>query len=346
MSRTNTLEILKLTYCGFSAKVAGTEKVVYCWKYAPIIGATTVPNFNSPSSPEQLRPDSHIRREVFVDFIKSPETRQLNRSWKGGVWGLNNFTVSSSTWFPGMYIGDTFECHLIHNGILRSQSIVPNSEHTAWTCNGIWNGQAYTFYMTDEPMPQKATDKLWMWGCANNPGKLRIKVLKRGNGPDVDCHGKNAPAAGEHLEPGQSNDAREQALFAINQEIGIPETTLSKCYFLPLGTYDSPGRDPRYWTYTTIQDDELVKFGFERYSSSEAHILYIETDGDVEPEETEQEDMEEIKLKWWESVYTIFESYSESDWMLEDHMRFIPDSTKRIELFSHLSPEEKSNYRF
>ena len=59
-----------------------------------------------------------------------------------------------------------------------------------------------------------------------------------------------------------------------------------------------------------------------------------------------QEDMEEIKSKWWESIYTIFESYSEADWMLEDHMRFIPDSTKRIELFSHLSPEEKSNYRF
>jgi hypothetical protein len=195
-------------------------------------------------------------------------------------------------------------------------------------------------------MPQKASDKLWMWGCKNNPDKLRIKVLKRGAGPDVDCHGKTAPTAGEHLEAHQSNDARELALFAINQEIGIPKETLAKCYFLPLGTYAARGRDPRYWVYSAFQDDELVTFGFERMSSTDAHILYIETDDDVEPEETEHEDTEEIRSKWWESVYTIFKSYSEEDWMLEDHMKFIPDSTQCIEMFSRLSPEEKANYKF
>jgi hypothetical protein len=346
MNSTNKLQVLKLTYCGFSAQVIGTEKVVYCWLFPPVLNTTKAPDFNSPSSSEELRPDSHIHKEVFVDFIKSPETRQVNGTWKGGVWGANNFTVSSTKWFPGMYIGDMFDCELTHVGILKSQAILSNSEKTAWTCNGMWNGQFYTFYMTDNLMPQKASDKLWMWGCKNNPRKLRIKVMKRCSGPDIDFHGKNAPTAGEHLEPDQSNDERELALFAINQEIGIPKTTLSKCYFLPLGTYDLPGRDPRYWSYSTIQDNIVVTFGLERPSSSEAHILYIETDDDVEPEETEQEDTEEIKKKWWESVYTIFKSYSESDWMLEDHMRFIPDSTNRIERFSRLSLEEKLQFKF
>lgn len=354
MSINNELEILKLTYCGFSAKIIGTNKVVYGWKYPPVIGTTQSPNLSSNSSVEDLKPDSHVAPEVFVDFIKSQQTRQANGSWKGGSWGINNFTITSTNWFPGMYVGDKVNYQIAYSGVSKYsqkpfdefQTIIPNSENTAWSCNAIWNNNSYPFYMTDNPMPQKATDKLWMWGCTKNPMNLRIKVLRRGSGPDVDCPNRIAPAAGEHLEPGQSDDARAQVLFAINQEIGIPQSTLSKCYLLNLGTYNNDGRDPRYWTYCAIQNDQIITFGIPRSSTSIAHILYIETEDDVEPEETEQEDKNEIKSKWWQSVYTIFDFHPESDWMLEDHMRFIPDSIDQIEKFRILEPEEKLKYKF
>ncbi len=354
MSALTELEILKLTYCGFSAKIVGTSNVVYGWKYPPTIGATSVPNLSSSSTSEELESDAHVERKVFVDFVKSQQTRQANGTWKGGSWGTNNFTATSTNWFPEMYVGDRIRYQIAYNGVCKyspkpfddSQTLIPNSEQTAWSCNGTWNGKTYAFYMTGNPMPQRATDKLWMWGCSKNPMNLRIKVLRRGSGPDVDCPNRIAPAAGEHLEPGQSDDTRAQVLFAINQEIGIPQSTLSKCYLLELGTYDKPGRDPRYWTYSAIQDGQVVTFGIPRESLSVAHILYIETDDDVEPEETEQEDKTEIKSKWWQSVYGVFDSHPESDWMLEDHMQFIPNSIDRIGKFVLLEPEEKSKFKF
>ncbi len=351
---TNTeFEILKLTYCGFSAKVVGKDKVVYCWRFPPANKITNVPNFETISSSEDLRPDSHVYSDVFSDFVKSNQIRQVNGSWKGGSWGTNNFTVTSSIWFSGMYVGDRFMCTHMHTGTVKystkpfesSQIIIPGSEKTSWSCNGTWNGVTYALYMTDDPMPQKATDKLWMWGTKNG-SNLRIKVLKRGTGPDVDCGGTIIPAAGEHLGPEQSDDAREQALFSFNEEIGIPSKTLSKCYLLDLGTYDSDGRDSRYWLYSVLQDGQNMTCGIKRKSSSIAHIVYIETDDDVEPEETEQEDKEEIKAKWWENVYNMIAKYPESKWMLEDHMKFIPDSIARIKKFRVLSPEEKANYKF
>jgi hypothetical protein len=349
---TNTkLEILKLTYCGFSAKIIGTNKVVYCWKFPPTVGATKIPNITTISSPYQLTPDSHIKRKTFIQFISSPSTRQPNGQWKGGSWGTNNFTITSATWFSEMYIGDQIEFNQIHQGIVKyspkpfdgSEIIISQTENCALSCNGYWNGKFYSFYMTDNIMPQKATDKLWMWG---NASSLKIKVMTRGSGPDVDFPNRIAPAAGEHLEPGQSDEARAQVLFAINQEIGIPESTLSQCYLLSLGTYEEPGRDPRYWKYSAIQDGEIVEFGIARESLSVAHILYIETADDVAPDETEQEDKKEIKAKRWENVYGIFDKYPESEWMLEDHMRFIPDSIKCIDKFKQLSLEEKAQLKF
>ena len=71
MSAPTELEILKLIYCGFSAKIVGTNKVVYGWKFPPTIGATRVPDLASISTAEELESDSHVNREVFVDFVKS-----------------------------------------------------------------------------------------------------------------------------------------------------------------------------------------------------------------------------------------------------------------------------------
>jgi hypothetical protein len=353
MSDINQLEILKLTYCGFSAKIIETNKVVYCWKFPPAVGTTQVPNLKVVSNSSDLVSDSHVRKETFEQFVKSNQTRQVNGLWKGGAWGINNFTVTSENWFPGMYVGNKIHVQLMHQGIVKhsqkpfdgTETIISNTENCALSCNGIWNEKPYAFYMTDNIMPQRATDKLWMWGNKSSLS-LRIKVMTRGSGADVDCPSRIAPTAGEHLEPGQSDEVRAQVLFAINQEIGIPESTLSQCYLLSLGTYADSGRDPRYWKYSAIQDGVIVEFGIARESLSVAHILYIETTDDVAPEETEQEDKKEIKAKRWENVNSIFQNYPESEWMLEDHMRFIPDSIKCIESFKQLSSEEKAKLKF
>ncbi len=354
MNPITRLEILKLTYCGFSAKIVETNKVVYCWKFPPTVGVTKIPNMSTISSPHQLTPDSHIRRDTFVQFVSSQSTRQSNGKWKGGAWGTNNFTVTSTSWFPGMYIGDVIECNQIHQGIVKyspkpfdgSETIIPNTEDCAFSCNGIWKGNLYAFYMTDNIMPQKATDKLWIWG-SKRMESLRIKILRRGSGPDVDFASKIAPAAGEHLEPGLPADRIAQAIWTITQEINIPKSTLSKCFLIPLGKYSDDGRDPRYWTYSTCQDGIQVEFGIPRQSSTEADILYIETEDDVTPPEEEAKpvDQMEISKKYWVGINDIFDVYPESDWMLEDHMRFIPDSINCIKAFRALSVDEKAQYK-
>jgi hypothetical protein len=349
MTDLNQLQILKLTYCGFSARVIGTNKVVYGARFPPVIRSTTIPVFTSSSTEEELRPDSHIDQDTFINFIQSNDTRQVNGKWKGGAWGINNFTCTSKVWFNNMYVGDVFPFQIVHNGVAKfspqpfdpSQQLI--SQDTALSCNGVWNNNTYAFYMTNEPMPQKASDKLWAWG---NNNQLNIKILRRGSGDNVDCPNRIIPAAGEHIEPGQSNEARAQALFAFNEEIGVPKTTLSKCYIIPLGTYNDEGRDPRYWSYSMRQNNEIVSCGIERESSSVAHVIYIETTDDIEPEETEQRDKVEIQSKWWEDIHTVLQSHDESEWMLEDHMKFVPDTIKAIKDFRLLSEDEKLQYKF
>ena len=349
MSEFKQLQVIKLTYSGFSAQVLGTDKVVYCSRFPPVIGSTSLPDFTSSSTEEELRPDSHINQNTFINFIQSNDTRQVDGRWKGGEWGINNFTVTAKVWFNEMYVGDVFSFEIMHNGVVKfspqpfqpEQQLISND--TALSCNGVWNNNTYAFYMTNQSMPQKATDKLWVWG---NNNQLKIKMLRRGSGDNVDCPNRIIPAAGEHLEPGQSDEARAQALFAFNEEIGVPATTLSKCYIIPLGIYDNNGRDPRYWTYSMMQDGEIVKGGIKRLSSSVAHVIYIETTDDIEPEETEQKDKVEIKSKWWENIHTVLQSHDESEWMLEDHMRFVPDTIKAIENFRSLSEDKKLQYKF
>ncbi len=349
MSSTFELSIIKITYCGFAAKVKGHNKVVYGAKF-PASSGTFCPNLTTSSTDSDLVPDT-VDRQTFIDFVNSQQTRQVNGHWKGGAWGTNNFTVTSKTWLPDLWIGDSLVVTKIKEGVIKfspnpfteSQEIIKSSETTCWSCNAEWNGNSYAVYLTDNPMPQNACDKLFIWG---SPKHLKIKVLLRGSGPNVDSPNRIIPGAGEHVEPGQDDSKRAQAIFAINQELGIPESTLSKCYLIPMGTYSSPGRDPRYWSYTMKQNDQVIKCGIERASSTFAQIVFIETTDFVEPAEQEQEDKVEIKNKWWEDLESILSAHTEDEWMLEDHMKFIPDAIKKIEEFRKLSDQEKQNFKF
>ena len=349
---TFNITISQITYCGFSAVIPSINKVIFGYKYPPHSG-TVKPDFDTIDRVPKY--DNHVKRETFIDFIRDNSTRQANGLWKGGEYGDNNFTVTSENWFPGLYIGDTMQVTIIKDGIIKfmpntfnldpnqDQPIIPGTESKAISCVGTWNASNYNFYITDNIMPQDASDKIFIW---SSPKKTMMKFMRRGVGKNVDSPKRIIPCAGEHVQPEQSQDDREQSLITLNQEIGVPLSTLSKCYIIPLGQYADPGRDPRYWTYCAVQDNEIIEFGFERPSRTKAHIIYIETDDEVEPVEIDPEDMEEINSKWWENIYTVLSTHSEDEWMLYDHMRFVPDSIQKLEWFKQLTMQDKETFRF
>jgi ADP-ribose pyrophosphatase YjhB (NUDIX family) len=143
--------------------------------------------------------------------------------------------------------------------------------------------------------------------------------------------GRIVPGAGEHMEPGKDINVKKGVLRTIKEELGIPKTTLTQCYLLPLGRYDDQGRDPRYHTY------DCNKWGLVRGSETNAHILYIKSDTDNEPTEIDPEDTVEINKKWWAPLDSVLTDYNIDRWMIADHRKFIPDTISMISSFNQLS---------
>jgi len=350
------LIVNKLMYCGFSACISETNKVVYCVKYAPKSG-TICPILETEST--NLDSDTHITKEEFINFINSDITRQVNGKHKGGKWGTNNFTVTSDDWFPGLYVGDSIEVTFTKIGLIPnkfpcpfkdSDNIIIGSEGLTWSCNAIWNNQEYHFYMTDNPMPQVATDTFFMnyvkpkninkYFCCcltskNKKNKIYTKVLRRGLDPkNVDSPGREMPCLGEHLEPGQSDESRQQVIFTVNEELGIHKKTLSKCYLLELGVYNKPGRDGRYSKYCIEKNGKHVEFGVERNSSSTVRILLIISEIlDMDDQDVLPDDTNEINSKRWVDVNKVLTDYDEDNWMLTEHLQMLKDAVPVIEKF-------------
>lgn len=348
------LAITNLMYCGFSAQISGINKVVYCVKYGPKSG-TVSPILDSVSteldtSSTELDTGSHITKEEFVDFINNDVTRQVNGKHKGGKWGTNNFTVSSDDWFPGLYVGDTIQVTFSKVGLIsnkfdsnrhpvpfkESDNIIDGSEGLAWSCNAMWNDQEYHFYMTDNVMPQVATDTFFInYVKQQSKDKVYTKVLRRGLDPkNVDSPGREMPCLGEHLEPGQSDEARDQVMFTVNEELGIHKKTLSKCYLLELGVYNKPGRDGRYSKYCIEKDGKHVEFGIDRDSSSTVRILLIISEIlDMDDQDVLPDDTNEINSKRWVDVNKVLTDYNEDNWMLTEHLEMLKDAVPVIENF-------------
>jgi hypothetical protein len=337
-------EVTKIIYCGFVARIINTNKVLYFAKFPPA-QSTCSPNLSVESSDEEIKSDI-VTKKTMINFINSTDIYQIDGSWKGGKWGSNNFTITSNTWLPQLWIGDKFILNKIKNGIIKfkpehfndNDIIIENTENSAWSCNITWYNRIYSVYVTDQVMEQHATDTLFCWSQKENLDELKIKLAQRNYGPNVDCPGKIIPCAGEHIQPEQPKNIRELALIAINEEIGLPKKTISECYLIPLGIYDDDGRDPRYWTYSMLQNKKIITCGVERKSTAVASILYIESD--TMPTEISYTDKEEIKKKWW-SKYNSLSNYSEELWMLKSHFEFFNDLKPTIRKFKLLKNEEK-----
>jgi len=341
-----TGKVNNLSYCALSAVTFG-EKVLYVQKFPPA-GGTIAPNFQKLSSAEELAFDS-VDKNTFLNFWLSDSSFQSNGSWKGGRWGKSNLPTTDSTWLTNVFIGDTVTITVVKNGIIKfnggkcftdEMPIIPGSENTVWSCNINFNGNHYGAYLTDNIMPQKANDVLFVW--ENKSGQQFIKLLTRGHSEHVDMPRRMMPGAGEHMEPGKDVRVKAGVLRAINEEIGIPESTLTDCYLLNLGTYSSEGRDPRYWLYHT----EIATFGMKRGSETNGYVIYLKSDTDTAPHEVAPQDTEEVNTKWWAPLGSVLIDYPDERWMMLDHKKFIPDTIKVIEAFKKLSPEEQATVKF
>ena len=166
-----------------------------------------------------------------------------------------------------------------------------------------------------------------------------IKVLRRGTGPNVDMPKKIIPGAGEHVEPKDVKNGKfeikENAIRAVREEIGMSDEDLVNSYLIPLGSYSTLGRDPRYWKFCTVTNNgEIKEFGIERESLTTAYVLYLTSEH--EPEEIDHHDTEEIIGKFWLPLNSVLKIKTE-EWMIFDHRRLIIDAIKMLSKFDKLS---------
>lgn len=333
--------IIKIVYCGVIAKIKNTNKRVFLWRFPPAKG-TNVPNMNTENTEDELKPDI-ITKDNFINFILSNETTQINGKWKGGSFCHNNFCVISDVWLSGLWIGDEISVNVIQEGILKNDNLIPNTENMALTCLVNWKDKDYIVFVTDDIMPQIATDTIFIWA---GPNFTLIKMLLRGNNTTIDFPNKIIPSAGEHVQPEHNTSTKEYIRFGLNEEIGVPLETLSTSFVLPCGIFDDIGRDSRYSTWFCEQDGDIIEFGIERYSVAHLNIVLVYTEDNVEPKETEPNDQNEIKTKWWHDINKILIDYPEELWMCQDHRTFIQPVIDKIDWFRKLSVNDKMAYLY
>ena len=329
------LEITKVLYCGFQGRI--NNIIVYGWRFPPTINSTFEPDLNRTFN-EGDGPDTHLKKETLIKHWLSEYYVTSEGPKYKGAFGKNNCMTISEVWLSGCFIGDKIKILATKRGIIKNDAVLSGSENTAWTCNVAWNDQIYCVYLTSNIFNPIMKDTLFIW---DNGLQTKIKMLQRGEGPDVDMPLKKIFGPGEHLEPGQSSDAREQVLISNKEELGLSKETIMRCYHLPLGRYDTTNRDPRYRRMCDIQDGVIIEFGEERNAVSNASIILLKTDPTEEVVVGNHTDTTEIRKKWWEDMHGILDRYSETDLMLEDHRKFIPDAIQKISEFNSFDEYRK-----
>jgi hypothetical protein len=330
----------------------GNDKVIYIHKFPPSTNTTNKPNMSKISLPSELIPDTKLKKDTLINFWNDKSLYQANQDWKGGEWGSNNLSTTDNTFCSGIFIGDKAKIKIIKHGIIPyntrkskpfelDDSIIDCSYDNAWSCNiTIYNTNiTYSCYICEQALPQSAIDVLFIW--ENSLKKKYVKILRRGNShPNVDMPALMMPGAGEHREPGNNISFKSDILRAVKEEIGIDNSTLSECYLVPVGTFNDDKRDPRYWTFTSKQDDEIITFGIERKSSTDVYILYIQTNVDDEPKEIDYEDNIEVNKKYWINLDNSILSNKEL-WMIPEHSKYFIHAKYILDNFDLMPTEYK-----
>ncbi len=351
------LIVLDIGYNILECGIVGTDKVIYVHKFPPALNTTTKPKITETQTNYEHQINRELRKETVINFWKNTNLYQANGDWKGGEWGSNNLPTTSTNFCTDVFIGDKLSITNIKDGIIpypkrlskpfeESDEIIPGSEDFAWSANitSINSNLSYSCYVCDKPMPQSAIDVLFVW--ENSLQHQYVKILKRGSShPNVDMPELEMPGAGEHREPGNKICFKADVLAAIEQEMGISKSTLSKSYLIPVGKFNDKKRDPRYWSYSVNQDDKMFTFGPERESETNVYVMYIKTDSNEEPEEIENSDKIEVGGKYWVKLSNPILSNKEL-WMIPEHSTYFTHTNDVLKSFNNMRKEEKESYKF
>ena len=276
---------------------------MYANRYPPSNDTTRSPS-KYRLTPRMIRRAKILSRETVINFW-----RGLGRNTHKRRWGLENLATTSTQWLSGAYYGDKIEFSAFCEGIIPlrtpfdpNASITTGSENWAVTALANFEGQteSYRVYLTSNPMPQVAVDVVLV---VRVNGRLQVKILRRGNNElTVDNPSTFMSGAGEHVETfSGSVGLKEQAFDALQQETGISKEDFDRAEIYVIGKYNSPGRDPRYWTYNAIDEEtgEPIEFGYERDSSTTLMLVFIDSDTGNEPTKTEPSDKVEVADSFW-----------------------------------------------
>ena len=350
--------IIGISYAAFKVLLEredNNKKVVYVHRFPPSDN-TVCPIFSSFSNEKECEVEN-ISLDEGESFWSDQSQYQVNGSFKGGSWGLDNYLPTSS-WMKHAFIGDRVIFDFVENGILKfdfsgkpfqkDTVLLENTMNTSWSCNiiNVKNGHTYASYVMDYYMPQYANDVLFIWNNPSN-GQKFVKVLKRGDKPTVDMQNKLMPGAGEHLEAGERLKFKSTVMRAFSEELGLDSEVLPECYLIDLGQYDDLGRDPRYWTYTLIGKDGIEKtFGSQRYSCTHGYVLYY--NGEAPKLQEALDNIEVVELgpleKRWVDLETI--DVSGDEWMLLDHAKIVNKAKEVLPVFDVLLLNEKECFKF
>jgi hypothetical protein len=365
-SKVNRLgyNVIEVVSSVINAETQLNEQRVYCIHFfPPADNSTREPQYNSVK-PIPIS-DSHIRKETFINFWLSQDEYQANGNYKGGQWGSENLPTLNSKWMTGVYIDDIIIIEHVTNGTIPfnkrfglqfqlddTNSVISNSELSCWSCNLHYNGKIYSGYVCDGPMPQKALDV--MIACINNSMDIFITILTRGlpksnlDIPSLPNKPKYMPGGGEHKEPGKDLKIKSGVRRCMKDECGFDPNELTNSYLLSVGKFNERGRDPRYDTYSYIQDGEIVNFGIERESETELFVFLLKSDSEKLPKHMPHLDEIEIGSKAWKLIDDPEFSKPENKnmWMIPEHGTYLPIAKQRILDFMALTPDEKNQFLF
>jgi len=333
-----TGRILRFGYCAFSVKINFPglgDKVLFLQKYSPFYkpedpDQTSKPLIeNTSKNPVNLTPDE---KDVTVDDYK--------QFWKEKKLSDTNLPIFDMN----LNLGDIVTITHIGDGLkTKAGKIIPETENYAWIVNVTApNGKTSNMFLTNDIMPQKALDIIVAWNNRNAPEK-GVRYFVNARGPTTEIPNVYATSAGEHLEPGDyinrvtKFDPNNAVWRAIREELTRnPELiffddndnlkTDTNVYVIKTKTYDSPGRDFRYVMFNL----NGKQFGFDRVSSSECYLVYVDTD--VEPDklkEGEDTDETDAKHKLLIGIDEI-EKMEDAKFMFPEHKTMFMDASNKL----------------
>jgi hypothetical protein len=338
-------------------------RVYYIHYFPPADNSTKEPQYDSIKSINSN--DSRVRKETFIDFWLSQNEYQTNGNYKGGQWGPDNLPTLNPKWMTGVYVGDTLTIEHIANGIIPfnrrfgsafqlddANLIIPNSEKSCWSCNLHYNEKIYSGYVCNDPMPQKAIDV--MVACVNENLQIFITILTRGlpktnlDIPSLPNKFKYMPGGGEHKEPGKDLKIKSGIRRCMQEECGFDPNKLTNSYLLQIGKFNERGRDPRYDTYSWVQDGEVVHFGIERESETELSVFLLQSESGKLPKHMPHLDEIEIGSKSWKLIDDpeFVKPENKNMWMIPEHGTYLPIAKQRILDFMTLSIDERKEFLF